>query len=425
MAQELGPNDPLAAFPTVPADRARLGQLLFYDKILSGNRNISCGTCHHHALHGADGVSLGIGEGGSGLGPDRHIPPGAHILRRVPRNAPALWNLGHPSVTALFHDGRVQIGPDGFDTPANDWLPEGLDSLLAAQALFPMTSETEMAGHSSENEVAGAVNDRIDKGWPILAARVRAVPAYGPLFLRAFPQLGSTADITIVHIANALGAFIATEWQSFDSPYDAYLREGTPLTARAEAGRRLFFGAAGCGACHNGPLLTDGQFHAAGVPAFGPGRTRPFDPMPRDTGRMAASDLLEDAYRFRTPSLRNVALTAPYGHNGAFPDLRSMIRHMADPQISRAGWVPAMAALPAAPHLAAQDFALSEDRLEMARQAAAVDWQPVALSDQEVQEIEAFLHTLTGASVLDRPLGPPSAVPSGLPVDLPATVSLP
>ena len=72
-----------------------MGSLLFYDKILSGNQNISCGTCHHHDFGGSDGLSLGVGEGGEGLGPKRNAGIGLNrIKKRVPRNAPGLWNLG-------------------------------------------------------------------------------------------------------------------------------------------------------------------------------------------------------------------------------------------------------------------------------------------------------------------------------------------
>ena len=84
--------------------------MLFYDKILSGNRNISCGTCHHHDLGGGDGLSLGIGEGGQGLGPARRAESAAdRIRKRIPRNAPALWNLGAGEITTLFHDGRLEL----------------------------------------------------------------------------------------------------------------------------------------------------------------------------------------------------------------------------------------------------------------------------------------------------------------------------
>jgi cytochrome c peroxidase len=408
-------------FIAFDADQARLGQLLFYDKILSGNRNISCGTCHHHDLGGSDGLSLGIGEGGTGLGPERTPGDGPdRIAKRIPRNAPALWNLGHKDVRVLFHDGRLEISDiygNGYDSPAEEWLPQGLETILAAQALFPMTSQFEMAGNVGENEVIGAVTDRIDLGWPILAKRVRTIPEYGAMFVQAFDHIDRPEDVTIVEIGNALAAFIGTEWENYDSPYDAYLTDGTPLPDAAERGRQLFFGEARCAQCHNGPLLSDQDFHALALPAFGPGRTRIWDPMPRDVGRMGATDDLEDAYRFRTPALRNVALTAPYGHNGAYASLRDMVRHMADPITARKGWTPALAALPDVPWLQDIDFVIQSDALEMDRQAATLDVRPVALSDAQVDDIVAFLESLTGATALDRPLGRPERVPSGLPVD--------
>ncbi|SHH95324.1 cytochrome c peroxidase [Marivita hallyeonensis] len=408
-------------FIAFDADQARIGQLLFYDKILSGNRNISCGTCHHHDMGGTDGLSLGIGEGGVGLGPDRVPGDGADAIRkRIPRNAPALWNLGHKDVRVMFHDGRLEpsdLYGNGFDSPAEEWLPQGLGSLLAAQALFPMTAQFEMAGNTGENEVIGAVHDRIDLGWPILAKRVRTIPEYGEMFVAAFDHIETPGQVTIVEIGNALAAFIGTEWANYDSPYDDFVRDGTPLPAAAERGRQLFFGTAGCAQCHNGPLFTDQAFHAVGLPAFGPGRTRQWDPIPRDVGRMGATDDLEDAYRFRTPSLRNVTLTAPYGHNGVYADLRDMVRHMADPLAARAEWTPEKARLPDVPWLQEIDFVIQTDTLEMARQAAFLDLRPVTLSEGDVDDIVAFLEALTGKTALQRPLGRPETVPSGLPVD--------
>lgn len=410
--------DPITMDDFVDADpaQARIGQLLFYDKILSGNRNISCGTCHHHDLAGGDGLSLGIGEGGVGVGPERIA---VDIRKRIPRNAPSLWNIGHNSIDVLFHDGRLEVSDqfgNGFDSPAEEWLPQGLDNIVAAQALFPLTAQFEMSGNPGENDVAGATHDRIDAAWPIIAARVRSVPDYANMFIQAFDTVEEPLDITIVEIGNALGAFITTEWRSFDSPYDAWLA-GTPLAPDAERGRALFFGEARCASCHSGPLFSDQGFHAIGLPGFGPGRTRTFDKLPRDVGRMGETDLLSDAYRFRTPSLRNVALTAPYGHNGAYPTLQDMIRHHSDPVATRAAWTPEMANLPDVPWLVAVDFAIRQDSREMARQHAALDINPVALSDAEIIDIKAFLHALTGETADDRPLGRPLSVPSGLPVD--------
>ena len=406
----------------IPADpaQARIGQLLFYDKVLSGNRNISCGTCHHHDHAGGDGLSLGIGEGGRGVGPDRTPGTGADaILKRIPRNAPSLWNLGHKDIRVLFHDGRLTVGDqydNGFNSPAEEWLPAGLDSLVAAQALFPLTAQFEMAGNPRENEIAGAIHDRPDTAWPILAKRVRSIPEYAEMFVQAFDHIEEPADVTIVEVGNALGAFITTEWRSFDSPYDAWL-QGKPLPDDAERGRQIFFETARCATCHAGPLFTDQNFHALGLPAFGPGRTRPWDHIARDVGRMGKSNLIEDAYRFRTPSLRNVALTAPYGHNGAYPTLEAMIRHHSDPAKGRATWTVDMAQLPDVPWLAPVDLAIQADRIEMKRQAEHIDIMTFSLSDDDVADLVAFLHALTGDTANTRPLGRPDNVPSGLPVD--------
>lgn len=415
--------------PITPADfhdfdplQAELGQLLFYDKILSGNRNISCGTCHHHDLGGSDGLSLGIGEGGEGLGPDRTAGEGQdRIRKRIPRNAPALWNLGHRSVDVMFHDGRLSVSDlygNGFNSPAEEWLPEGLEIILAAQAVFPLVAQFEMAGNPRENEVAGAVHDRIDAAWPIIAKRVRVIPEYGDRFVAAFDHISAPEEVTIVEIANALAAFMGTEWQSYDSPFDAFLAgDEAALSDAQRRGLELFYGNAGCAKCHSGPLLMDQEFHALGLPPFGPGRTRRFDPMVRDVGRMGETDDLADAYRFRTPSLRNVTLTAPYGHNGAYPTLEGIVRHHLDPVEARAGWTRDLAALPEVPWLAPIDFVVQEDRFEMERQAAVLDIDPMRLTDDQVSDIIAFLGALTGYSAESLPLGRPDRVPSGLPVD--------
>lgn len=421
LANDLPAPLTLDQFHPSDPEKARIGQLLFYDKILSGNRNISCGTCHHHDLGGTDGLSLGIGEGGVGLGPKRSAGTGeSRIRKRIPRNAPALWNIGHKSIRNIFHDGRLSVSDlygNGFNSPAEEWLPQGLDNITAAQALFPLTAQFEMAGNPKENQIAGAVHDRIDAAWPIIAKRIRGIPEYAQMFEMAFEDVNEPQDLTIVQIGNALAAFINSEWQSSDSPFDDYLTQGAPLSQQATRGMALFYGDANCATCHSGPLFTDQDFHALGLPAFGPGRTRRFDPMPRDVGRMGESDTLENAYRFRTPSLRNVALTAPYGHNGAFPTLQSMIKHHANPKTSKMNWTRDQAKLPAAIWLEAIDFTIQSDTREMARQANALDITPITLTQQDINDLESFLHSLTGKSGNNRPLGRPKTVPSGLTVD--------
>ncbi|NNK79350.1 MAG: methylamine utilization protein MauG [Litoreibacter sp.] len=419
MAELPQPAGPEAFAPFDPR-QAALGRLLFYDPILSGNRNISCGTCHHHDQFSADGVSLGIGEGGQGVGPERTAPDGPNrIAKRVPRHAPALWNLGAREFRIFFHDGRVSASPDygnGMNTPAEEWLPEGLDSLLAAQAIFPLVAQFEMAGNPGENEVAGAVNDRIDYAWPILAKRVRGLPEYASLFQQAF-DLETPQAVTIAHIANALAAFMNAEWRSTDSPFDRHLRGEGALSPAQARGMELFYGKAGCRTCHSGVFQTDHQFHALGLPPFGPGRTRVFDPIARDTGRMAESNDAADAYRFRTPSLRNVALTPPYGHNGAYPTLAGIIRHHLDPEQGLETWRPEQANLPQAPWLHEIDFVIRQDRLEMARQRRAIDIDPVLLTEAEIGDLVSFMEALSGAESRYGRLGRPEKVPSGLKVD--------
>ena len=403
-------------------ERAKIGQLLFYDKILSGNRNISCGTCHHHRFGGGDGLSLGIGEGGFGVGPNR-IPGFGDdkIKKRIPRNASALWNLGAKDFTVLFHDGRLSLGDDynnNFNSPAEEWLPKGLETVLGTQALFPLTAQFEMAGNPKENEVAGAVHDRIDYVWPILAKRVRTIPEYGEMFSDVFEDVDTAEQVTIAHIGEALAAFIALEFESRDSPFDAFIAgDVEALTIAQKKGMDLFYGKAECASCHSGPLFTDQKFHALAIPPFGPGRTRRFDPYVRDVGRMGETDRLEDAYRFRTPSLRNVAMTAPYGHNGAFPTLEGIIRHHLNPSDSLRNWQRNMAKLPSVPWLETLDFLVWDDRMEMSRYRKKIDIKSKSLSDEEITDLVAFVHALTGKSVTDLRFGIPNQVPSGLPVD--------
>ena len=137
-----------------------LGQLLFYDPILSGNSEVACATCHHPAFGTGDGVSLGIGDGGDGIGPTRRADPANPPEQRIPRNAPGLVNLGAAEFTVMFHDGRLEADPSraaGLRTPLGDAMTVGFSGVLSAQSMFPVLSPDEMAGHYEENPVAQAV----------------------------------------------------------------------------------------------------------------------------------------------------------------------------------------------------------------------------------------------------------------------------
>ena len=183
--------------------------MLFWDPVLSGNRNISCGTCHQPQFGTGDGLSLGLGEGGIGLGTARVPDPANPPEQRIPRNAPGLWNLGAKEFTALFHDGRIEDRDGVLRTPMGPEMVEGFDTLLSAQTMFPVLSGDEMAGHYSENEVAQAVRQGLitgpDGAWEKLSARVRAIPEYLTMWETAFPG-DDTLDFT--DISDAIGQFV-------------------------------------------------------------------------------------------------------------------------------------------------------------------------------------------------------------------------
>ena len=399
-----------------------LGRLLFFDKVLSGNRNISCATCHHPRFGTSDGLSLGIGEGGHGVGIDRIPGTGqARIKKRVPRNSLGLWNLGAVDQTILMHDGRISEADtyeNGFNTPAEEWLPAGFNDLLAVQAIFPLIAQFEMAGNLNENEVIGAVHDRVDYAWPIIEERVRQILGYRSLFVESFAHIEHPSEISIVDIGNAIGAFVNHQWRSYDSPFDDYVKGNRDaLTDKQMRGLALFFGEGQCANCHSGKWFTDNQFYALGLPAFGPGRTRRYNDIARDLGRMAESDALDDIYRFRTPPLRNVELTSPYGHNGAFKTLEGIIRHHLNPHLSRSSWSISQAVLPEIREFKKVDLIIQNDRLEMERYTQKLDIEPVNLGEDDIDALTAFLRSLTGRSALAPSMIIPDEVPSGLKVD--------
>ena len=411
-----------ADYMPVDAAEAKLGQLLFYDRILSGNRNIACATCHHPKFATSDGLSLGMGEGGVGLGPDRRADPANLPEQRIPRNSPALFNMGAHEVTVMFHDGRIEADPtrpSGLRTPLEDEMVEGFANLLSAQTMFPVLSPDEMAGHYQENDVSKAVRQgRItgeDGAWDIISQRVEGIPAYRAMFADVYPEIAAGREVRFTDISNAIAAFVAFEWRSDTSPFDAFLRGEGDLPPDAARGLGLFYGGAGCAACHSGPLLTDHRFHAMGAPQLGPGKAERFETHQKDIGRMRVTGREADAYAFRTPSLRNVARTGPWGHAGGHSDLAAFLRHHADPVAGLAAYAP-QATLPDLPGTK-PDWTIMEAAALRDEIAGAVEGRPVALSEGDVADLIAFLGTLTDDAAIAGRLGVPETVPSGLPVD--------
>ena len=407
---------PIGVMPKQDAAQVALGRALMFDKVLSGNRDIACATCHLPSSHGADGLPISIGTGGIGLGTARTLGPGR---RFVPRNAPSLLDQGLRS-PFIFWDGRVAGDGGRWTTPAPA-LPSGLATILAAQAMFPVLSREEMRGDPGDRDVLGAVNELAEfpdvehtQIWDAVMRRLLAIPEYVSLFNAAYPQV-PTASLGFQHAATALAAFETEAFTHYDSPFDRYLgRDNSALTVEQKRGAALFFGGAGCASCHRGALLGGSEFLNDGVPQLGPGSS---PGAPQDWGRGAAVSPNERPFRrfqFRVPPLRNVELSAPYMHNGAYPTLEAVIRHYNDPLL-------ALRTYDAAAQLPPQFQPLHHpERALVDSVAATIDFRLRTnqnFSDQDRGDLVAFLKSLTDPAARDLSALAPDRVPSGLPVD--------
>ena len=405
---------PIGPTPAQPAALVDLGQALMFDKVLSGNRDIACATCHNPASHAGDGLALSIGTGGSGLGPSRTLGPGRQF---IPRNAPTLLNTGLGGFY-LFWDGRVSgFGFGGFQTPAGTALPPGLPSLLAAQAMFPVMNREEMRGTPGDrdrfgnpNELAAFGDSEFASVWQAVMRRLLAIPEYVSKFNAAFPQT-ATGQLGFQHAATAIAAFETQALTKTNSPFDRYLqRDDAALTPEQKRGALLFFGdKARCASCHGGPLLGGQSFANAGVPQLGPG-TGSGAPLDFGRGELVNQEFYK--FAFRATPLRNVELTAPYMHDGAFPTLEAVLQHYND--VPRALREYDVSQLPPGlqPMYHGDDATISTMLLTLDGRLSA----PLGLSDVEMRELVAFLKALTDPSAGDLTSLVPARVPSGLPV---------
>ena len=405
--------------PTNPAppsaELVKLGEALFWDPELSGNRDISCATCHHSLKATGDNLSLSIGTRGQGLGELRVKLEDKRDF--IPRNAQPLFNLGYLEWEVLFWDGRVSGSfQAGFNTPASDRLPSGLDNLLAAQAMFPVTSRDEMRGDRGDQDIFGRTNElamlpdyAARPIWKAIMKRLLAIPGYVELFHAAYPE-ASVESLGFEHAANALAAYENVIFTFEDSPYDRYLQgDLSALSPEAKRGAALFYGEAACATCHSGGLLTDQKFYNLAVPQLGDGKGRE---QPFDFGRARETGNDCDRYAFRTPPLRNVALTGPWMHNGAFASLEAAVRHHLAPAESLQTYDPQQLAIVLQDTCQNQPEVLNA--ILMTKSSFATE--QTRLSDQDVQDLLAFLDSLTSPSALELEDTIPASVPSGLPV---------
>ncbi len=297
------------------SEKASLGQLLFFDPILSQNNDTACATCHQPDLGFSDGRIHAVG------------PTGVEQTR----NTPGLWNVGYAQ--NLFWDGRL-------DT-------------LEAQSEIPLTHPDEMG-----------VTDTA-----ALVAEIAAIGEYEALFNAAFDD-----GVTLENIEQALAAFQRTLITN-NSPFDQYAAGNIDaLTPSQRRGLALFrSGATRCFECHTAPTFATDTFRVVGVPSDDPGRAGVVD------------DGVTGA--FKVPTLRNIALTAPYMHNGSLETLEAVVDFYAD----------------------------GGGRIH-GQENVDVFVQGFELTDQERLDLVAFLYALTDESSLPAV---PTAVPSGLPVIAP------
>ena len=401
---------PIGSVPAQPQALVDLGQALMFDKILSGNRDVACATCHHPSTHEGDGLSLSIGTGGTGLGPSRTLGPGRQFVRR---NAPSLLNDGL-GLFYLFWDGRVARFLSSFN--GGPPVPGEVPNLLSAQALLPVLDRREMRGEPGDRDVFGAPNELAQIAdsdsaavWQALMQRLLAIPGYVAKFNRAFPNTPTSA-LRFEQAAEALAAFQVAALTKTNSPFDRYLtHDDAALTTQQKRGAQLFFGTALCSSCHNGPLLGGNGFANAGVPQLGPGS--PATP-PLDRGRADLPDQQFYQFAFRVAPLRNVELTAPYMHDGAFPTLDAVVRHYNDVPLTLTTY-DASQLDPALRSTYHGDAATTDSVIR------TLDFRlqtPLHLSDAEMADLVAFLKSLTDPSARDLSALVPAAVPSGLPV---------
>ncbi|MGQ0640012.1 MAG: cytochrome-c peroxidase [Gemmatimonadaceae bacterium] len=399
-----------------------LGRALFFDKELSGNRDISCGTCHDPVTHGGDSLSLAIGTGSHGATQSRQPGSGRQF---VPRNTPSMLNQAL-TFPYMFWDGRLQDRSPirTPDSTSHIVFPAGLDNGLAAQAMLPVLNRIEMRGERGDRDRFGNVNElaaisdvATNDVWNGVMSRLLRVSGYQAMFSAAFPGVPATA-LGFQHAANAIAAFEIDAFTRTNSPFDRFLKRDTrSMSDEAKRGAILFFTQARCAQCHNGPALGGQQFANIGIPQIGPGVGKS---APLDIGRgeifpvpgLPPQQPSPYRFSFRVAPLRNVELTAPYMHNGAYPKLEAVVRHYTNPDSALKAYDVTQIApeLRGSHHGEASTIAAILQTLDFRVRT------PIRLTTVQQQEILAFLKSLTDPAARDLSLIAPAQVPSGLPV---------
>lgn len=441
------------------AERTELGRFLFNDHALSGVEQTSCGTCHGAAFHFADGrnIARGVfcsmasdgsqifceeappaGEGGNVTGPDRSAPlnsrntPSAMNASLFPRQ---MWNGRFRFVDSHSTDVDQLDASLGFQFPA----PEGVmftRSLLTGQAHIPVTEAVEMTGDFPNFGMPFAPRDVLnDQIRDRLAERISNMPAYRALFESAYgpgtqvfpqdPTIEEGDPIPYLAIADAMAHFQEQDLLLTSAPWDYFLHgEDEAMSESAKRGALVFLGRGRCSSCHGGEMFSDFENHNIGVPQVGPGTGFGDASDPEylglrtwDFGLEEVSGNRADRFKFRTPPLRGVALTAPYMHNGAYARLEDAIRHHIDPRR----------------YYQAYDISQIEEDMQLADGLKPLgpvfdERNPVVvgpgtanhyrLSQRDIEDLVAFMIALTDPRMHDLPDLQPETLPSGLPADV-------
>lgn len=388
------PPTPLDAEAAADPALLALGEALFFDPILSGNKDTACASCHQATSASADGLPLALGTGASGRGAQRAEGERPAWARR---HSPDLWNRGR--LNTLFWDGRVTSSSTTSGPP----IPAGISDALAIQALHPMLDPTEMLGRPQDtavdgqpNELAGLSPELVYAG---LVARLEALPGYVTLFEAAYPG----EAVSMHGILTAIAAFQRARFDASNTPWDQYLRgDLSALNDAAKLGAQVFFGAGKCVQCHSGPMLTDQLLHNIGVPLL--------DPIDEGAGALRTAG---PAFGFRTPPLRNAAASPPFMHNGTMATLQDVLRHYSNPEltVSTYGGEALPEDLRSRIVTTATVTALLIDSLSDDLPIASSGSTPVGLSN-----IRQFLLQLVDEQAIQRAMAVPSEVPSGLAV---------
>jgi cytochrome c peroxidase len=271
-------------------EKRELGRLLFFDPILSGNKDVACATCHHPNTGYAEFLDISIGANAKGLGSKRkfNIPNDVPFVKRNAQtiintafNGINTYNKYNPEDAPMFWDDRVKS--------------------LELQALEPIKAFEEMRGHGfDETEILDEVVSRLNQ-----------IPEYQQMFKTAFGDEG----ISIENLGKAIAAF-ERSLVTNNSRFDQYMRGDNDAILISEKEGFELFKKVGCVNCHNGPMFSDYKIHVLGVP---------------QNNKLEIPDAgVKDSFGFRTASLRNLRYTPPYMHNGSLKTLKRVLEFYED-----------------------------------------------------------------------------------------------